>query len=328
MAFKKVSLTQQPTTLETLSTDTTTSFKDTLYSLFKAHHLTKAPIILWGKSGFGKSSTVRSFAKDNGYNLEVWQAIALDPLTMALPVERRDRMDFIPNESFHRLITATEPTILLIDEVNKFSNPSVENMLNSLILEREYNGFKLSDSVLIVGTANFVADSQTAQLLDFSIINRCTNIMFSPDKLDIVENMQSVMAKGFVNLFNHVDTSEESFRIEISDRLHISDNEISPRQLDAIGHIIEKAPWLSEDAVKLLCIGRIGNVKGIKLFEYIRANRKVMTVKELESLYKQDQQAVLDYVEFCNDLKLIESLQKALNSTKIDIILKNRRGVV
>lgn len=327
MVFKKVNLSSSVTTLEVEEAKTLTSFTSSLYELFLAHAKCKTPVILWGKSGFGKSSTVRSFAKKFNFNLEVWQAIALDPLTMALPVERGDMMKFIPNESIERLINATEPTVLLIDEINKFSNPSVENMLNSLILEREYNGFKISDKVLIVGTANFVADSQTAQLLDFSIINRATNILFTPSKEDIVENMQSEIAKKFVGLFNHVDNSMESYRIEISDRLHISDSEISPRQLDVIGKLVEENPLLKNEAIKLICEGRIGLQKGLKLYEYIKSTRKKMTIKELKDIYNKNQQQVLDYIEFCDNISFLEALQKELNSTKIDVLIKKRKGV-
>ena len=311
MAIKKVSTNAggKSTTLKTPTIiNRTKSFSEVVQELLAAHHKARKTVLLYGNSGYGKSATIESYCKNNSIKLEKIFCITLDPLTSSMPVEKGDMMRFIPNEQLHRLCTTTEPTVVLYDETNKFSNPSVENMLNSIFLDREYNGHKFSDSVLVVGCMNFVSKSGSAQELDFSIINRATNILFAPSVADIKTNMQTKMGKLLTDVLPLKCSGVVEFKTEVLDRLHGEDDETSPRQIDDIACILQANPDLSDQAIELLCIGRLGSKKGKMAAHHIIKNRDLVDVlntsttdKVVDLFNKGERQSVIHLLEECVD---------------------------
>jgi len=308
------------------------SFSEAIKELLTAHHKTQKTLLFWGNSGYGKSSTVISYAKENSYRLIKIQCIALDPLTVSFPVEKGGVMKFIPCEWMETVCNTTEPTVLLFDEANKFSNPSVENMLNSLFLDREYNGHKISDSVLIVGTLNFKALSNTAQELDFSIINRATNILFAPDKVSIISNLQSDTAKRIAQHLPISCSGEEEFQEEVLDRLHVNDNETSARQIDDLAHIFDKS-MLSDKALELLCTGRLGDRKGSIAFNSLKIKSCLTLTKGtfdkiLELYNKGELQLVKTALISCTNKRLLQEFYDKVDRSMKAFIDTQLKGVL
>ena len=305
------------------------SFSIAINELLEAHHKTQKTILLWGNSGYGKSSSVISYAKNKGFKLIKIQCIALDPLTVSFPIEKEGVMKFVPCEWMNEVCNATEPTVLLFDEANKFSNPSVENMLNSLFLDREYNGHKISDSVLIVGTLNFKALSNTAQELDFSIINRATNVLFAPNKTSIISNLQSKTAQALAMFLPISCSGEEEFQEEVLDRLHVSDDETSPRQIDDLSFICDNSS-LGHKALELLCVGRLGDKKGAIAFNYFK-NRNAyepLTKNNFNQLINKwkngERELVKGSLKLCKDESLIQTFASAVGDRTLDAFVKTQ----
>jgi hypothetical protein len=309
------------------------TFTNVIEELLLAHHSARQTILLYGNSGYGKSSTIKSFTAKKGWGLETIYCITLDPLTTSMPVAAADHMRFIPNEVIHRLCNATKPTIALFDETNKFTNPSVENMLNSIFLDRSYNGHKFSDQVLIVGCMNFVQNSGTAQELDYSIINRATNILYAPDIGDIKQNMQTPLGSLLAENLPMRSSGVAEFGEEVLDRLEGDPEETSPRQLDAIGEILQYSPDLSDAAIKFLCIGRLGKKKGKLAADVILKNRGLVNVLDATTqdkvvkLYKTGERAhVNSLVSSCSDIEVALYVAEQTASPQLTALVLNKFG--
>jgi hypothetical protein len=345
MAFKKVSsgsgvtvsATQQS---KTVINKTRVNFREVIFELIEAHHKSRKTMLIWGNSGYGKSATVKSFCKEMGFKLEQIFCITLDPLTQSMPVDRGGpSMVFIPNEQLERLCNATEPTVVLYDETNKFSNPSVENMLNSIFLDREYNGHKFSESVVIIGCMNFKSRSTTAQELDFSIINRATNILFRPSPDDIRKNMQTSVGGLLASILPVKCNGQKEFDEEVLSRFNqveLADEDkegATARQMDEVGMLIEDNPTLSDKAIEMICNGRLGDVFGGIASQHIIKNKSVPkaltqnNLHEVVSLFHRgDINVVIALLKGCQDFDLCYKVAVSVKDKTISQALVGQFG--
>lgn len=288
-----------------------------LMEILRIHKEAKKSLVLWGSSGFGKSATIKEFAKAEGMKLIDIKAISLDPLTTAMPEVQNGVVNFVPNTWFHEVCTSDEPIVLFLDEINKFSNPSVQNMLNDLILDRQYVGHKIKPNVFIVGAANFVSESEEASPLDESILFRLTNILFAPKHQEVCVNMQTRLGKKLATKLKVVGKGVDVFQEEILDKLHKD----IPRQID---HIAELCDGVTDrDIIEKIVLGRIGK-DGLKIIDDILRESTFVseltrqTMPKVVAMHNSGAKAdVLGLVEDCNDSELACELTLTLKSKTI-----------
>lgn len=272
-----------PTAPVQVASSTAIQTTDPILELLDLHYRKQKTMILWGSSGFGKSSTVKAFAKSIGAEFLPVFAITLDPLTTSVPVvdQTTKQIDSYPCGWLKEACDPNgKPTVLLLDEINKFSNPSVQNMLNEIILDRRYGSHKIRDNVFIVACANFVAESEQASPLDCSILKRVTNVLFAPDSASIINNMQSALGKTLAGILKPQSKGKELFKEEVLSQLS-SD---VPRQIDEVGFLCE-GETLSTQAVEMLCIGRVGE-KGKDLVQPILRSSTYVNVLDSTTIDK------------------------------------------
>lgn len=239
----------------------TVASQDPIADVLELHYRKKKSLILWGSSGYGKSSTVRTFADTIQAEVVPVYAITLDPITTAMPVPDTEKgtITSYPGPWLKRVAVTgdasidSKPVVLLLDEINKYANSSVMNMLNELILDRQYAGHKLRDNVFVVGCANFVAESEAASQLDVSILKRVTNVLFAPSAQQIVDNMRSKLGATLAGKLKPESKGKELFETEILSNL----DKNTPRQIDEIAELVA-GEALSKDVIEMICIGRIG----------------------------------------------------------------------
>jgi len=284
----------------------TLSHSEILKELLKLHYEKRMSLLLWGKSGFGKSAVIKEFAKDMGMKLVDKKAISLDPLIVALPSEQKDRMTFKLADWFHELCNSDEPICFFLDEVNKFNNPSVQNMLNDIILDRQYTGHKIKDNVFIVAAANFVGDSEEATPLDDSIMKRFTHVPMIPTSQGIIEGMQTDIGRMLARDLKVTAGGKELYQEEILDRL----SKDVPRQLDHIGILAEGCE--ERQIVEAVAKGRIGDAATPSVVDKIL--RHSLFVSELTdknkdkviSMYNSGARVeVQDLLNKCDDGELV-----------------------
>jgi hypothetical protein len=115
----------------------------------------RAPVLLWGGPGVGKTSAVREMAAASDLPCETVIASIREPSDFAgLPVVAADGRDvsFAPPRWAQRLADAGRG-VLFLDEIST-APPSVQAALLRVVLERTVGDLSLPDDVTIVAAAN------------------------------------------------------------------------------------------------------------------------------------------------------------------------------
>ena len=265
------------------ATPISVSTVDALQEVLEVHYRKSRSLILWGNSGCGKSSTIKAFADNRNLKFISVYAVTLDPLTTALQVADHDNkvIDSYANLWLREICEPNGPElVLLLDEVNKYSQPSTMNMLNELILERKYLSHKVRDNVFIVGCANFVAESEQANPLDKSILQRVTNILFKPEQADMLANMRSDLARSLLSAISPKLKGKELFEEEILSNL----SEENLRQIDEVAYLCG-GETLSSEATRIICEGRVGK-KGKTLCDIIQKQQNYVSALDNSTFSK------------------------------------------
>lgn len=315
-------------------------------NIFLAHHRTKLPLILWGSSGYGKSSTVKGFCQRQNYRLVDKRTVFIDPLEIQLPVknETEQVVDLWPARWLHELCKSNEPTVLFLDELNRPNSLQTLNMLTQLLLDRELNGIRLPENVLVIAAGNLDTEDTGVQELPDAVINRLTHLVFAPDEFEIMGNMQSKLAQEALKLNPKIVGKPGLPELKLKN---------CPRQIDAAVQLWE-TELLNEEELALVCRGRLGNESGnilastliqIKRKEEFKLPRKVLPevfekisqceqegmIIEIVSLFKSELQAhegkrtlkklerhISDYLLQYGSPELARSMQEAKFAFRYD----------
>lgn len=262
-------------------------------NIFLAHHRTKLPLILWGSSGYGKSSTVKGFCQRHSYRLVDKRTVFIDPLEIQLPVKNETEhvVDLWPARWLHELCKSNEPTVLFLDELNRPNSLQTLNMLTQLLLDRELNGIRLPENVLVIAAGNLDTEDTGVQELPDAVINRLTHLVFAPDEFEIMGNMQSKLAQEALKLNPKIVGKPGLPELKLKN---------CPRQIDAAVQLWE-TELLNEEELALVCRGRLGNESGnilagtliqIKRKEEFKLPRKVLP-ELFEKISKCEQEGMI-----------------------------------
>ena len=269
--------------------------------VFVAHYRAKLPVMLWGASGYGKSTIVANFAKKHGLRLQVLHAQYIDPLSLFIPSTQDMRefgfAKFYPSDLVYRIINAKEKTVLFLDELTR-AREDTFNILTELLLERKVFGYALPPHVMIIAASNFAEEDSGVKDIPDAVLQRLTHIIHAPEPEESVKNLRNTLAQKAVMNGRNLISRAVSF--PILDRLRPS-----PRQIDACGALAEAG--LTEGELLTVCQGRLGIEAGAEFsFALNRArsgDRQTFPVKldasSMLSLSQFEQSgAVLEVVEF------------------------------
>ncbi|MGH9043028.1 MAG: AAA family ATPase, partial [Acidimicrobiia bacterium] len=113
----------------------------------------RAPVLLWGSPGCGKTSVVRALAAAAGWPCEVVVASIHDPTDFSgLPVVRGAEVELAPPRWARRL-AGDGPAVLFLDELTT-APPAVQAALLRVVLERTVGDLDLGPQVAVVAAAN------------------------------------------------------------------------------------------------------------------------------------------------------------------------------
>lgn len=114
----------------------------------------KAPIMITGRPGIGKSEIVEQASKDANAELIISHPVVSDPTDYkGLPFGNAKEANFVPFAELRKLINAQRPTVFFLDDLGQAS-PAVQAAAMQLILARRINGHKVSDDVTFVAATN------------------------------------------------------------------------------------------------------------------------------------------------------------------------------
>ena len=133
------------------------NYKETLEALDLAVRSKAVPLII-GESGIGKTSLIREYSRDNGHYLVNIDANLLKEGEIGgLPMVERGRTAYATHHKLTEIdnyLQAHDGKVMLfIDEINRCDH-SVQQELMNLILNREINGYRLSDRVIVAAAMN------------------------------------------------------------------------------------------------------------------------------------------------------------------------------
>lgn len=117
------------------------------------------PAMIVGAPGIGKSDVVFQVAQSLNYDMILSHPVVNDPLdAKGLPFTfindlGQQQADFVPYGDLHYAINCTKPTIWFLDDLGQ-APPSVQASYMQLLLAREVNGKRISDSITFVSATN------------------------------------------------------------------------------------------------------------------------------------------------------------------------------
>lgn len=133
----------------------------------------EVPLII-GESGIGKTSLVKEIAKKYNYYLCTIDANLLKEGEIGgLPIVENGRTLYATHyklEEIKKAVSKDEKVLLFIDELNRCEH-AVQQELMNLILNREINGYVLSDNVKIIAAMNPSSKYEDFENTDYQVVD-------------------------------------------------------------------------------------------------------------------------------------------------------------
>jgi hypothetical protein len=139
----------------------------------------RAPILIVGAPGIGKSDIVNQVATETKMDLIIEHPVVSDPTDykgFPFPNQKDGTAEFLPFGNLQRIITAKKPTIYFLDDLGQ-APASVQAACMQLILARQINGKKVSDKVTFIAATNRRSDKAGVSGLLEPVKSRFTAIL-------------------------------------------------------------------------------------------------------------------------------------------------------
>lgn len=159
-----------------------------LTNLLAATIPAKAPVLITGAPGVGKSDIVAQGADLAGADLIIDHPVVSDPTDFkGFPFAKDGIAEFLPFGSLRRIIEATSLTVYFLDDLGQ-APPAVQAACMQLLLARRINGHRVSDAVSFVAATNRRTDrAGVAGLLEPVKSRFSTIVNLEPDLDDWVQ---------------------------------------------------------------------------------------------------------------------------------------------
>lgn len=275
--------------------------------IFLAHYKTQLPLMLWGSSGYGKTSMVVDFAAKQGFELVVLHAQYLDPLALFVPstseMKQLGYVKVYPSEILHRIFSAKAKMLLFLDELTR-AREETFNILTELLLDKTVFGYRVPPQVFIVAASNFAEEDSGVRELPDAVMQRLTHLIHAPEAPITSAALTSKVAREVATRDPKI--IREPGKFPIHDFL-----KACPRQIDACGRLAEAG--LRGDELVEACRGRVGIETGTEIamrFEMhlsgtARLLPSIIRPEEFKRISKAEAEGgVLEVVRFlCNQME-------------------------
>ena len=265
-------------------------------------------VLIEGRAGIGKSSVIKEFAKKNGFSIVDVRLINYDigDFLLKVPETNKKKLSNMYNEWLITLATTRTPTILLLDEIDK-ANPQIQRLAYQLILDREVEGLKLSNEVMIIAIQNTTEDGQF-----FSIENEkpLYDRFFFRVRLDFDE--EEWLRWGLDNLDERIVT----FLTKNKDFIYIESEEkliATPRRWEFLSKVIEGVSDLGE--LETLTTAVIDKERAVAFREFLEI---VLKYRNLDELIKKEKLKEIDSNDFYALAPAIAEIMKGIVKEDIE----------
>ena len=115
----------------------------------------RTPVLITGAPGIGKSDIVGQAAAKAGYELIVEHPVVADPTDYkGIPwVDKDGNANFVPIGNLARMMQATSPTVVLLDDIGQ-AMLAVQAAVMQLLLARRVNDKLIPDCVTFLAATN------------------------------------------------------------------------------------------------------------------------------------------------------------------------------
>jgi hypothetical protein len=137
----------------------------------------RAPFLLKGSPGIGKTDIICQAAKNMGYDIHISHPVVSDPVDYkGMPTVVEGEAMFLPFGDLKKLINATKPTVFFLDDLGQAS-PAVQAACMQLLLSRSIDGKKISDMVTFAAATNNKSDKAAVSGILEPVKSRFVSIM-------------------------------------------------------------------------------------------------------------------------------------------------------
>lgn len=182
-------------------------------------HSVKAPCMIWGAPGIGKSQIVKEFTSECDMGLVDIRLSTYDPTDLkGIPAIINGKAEWLNLSELPDAERDGEEGILFLDEINA-APPATTAAAYRLVLDREIGNYKLPDGWTIVAAGNRESDKGVTYKMPAPLANRFTHFELEVDFDDWIKwaldrnvnhNLLSYIRYRPVNL-NNFDPTQRAF---------------------------------------------------------------------------------------------------------------------
>ncbi len=241
------------------------NFNETLESLDLAVESGAVPLII-GESGIGKTALMRKYSSMKGYDLVSLDANLLKEGEIGgLPTVENGRTLYATHTKLMELKGKTDDgnrCVLFVDEINRCDH-AVQQELMNLILNREINGYKLNDGVIVTSAMNPPSAMEEFRDTSYQVteMDPAQKNRFVWLKMDSDPGEWIIWGIGEGNIHPKVTEFISSFRNFLKSSADDDFIEATPRSWERISHalkVFDKKGNYSEKTLYNFIKGNVG----------------------------------------------------------------------
>ncbi len=167
-----------------------------LKELIRLNGLNQISTLILGKIGVGKSEIVKQLAEDIGGIFEDIRLSMLDNTDIKglFKIEGNTTV-WCPPKSIMQFTEPNVKGILFFDEIN-LANEDVQSAFYRVLLDREIEGHKISDGVIIVAAGNTSDEVPLVRTMSPALLNRLSIVNYSPTSNTIISYLTDKYLKS------------------------------------------------------------------------------------------------------------------------------------
>ncbi len=277
----------------------------------------KLPVFIWGAPGIGKSSIVKSIAKDKNLDFIDLRLSLLDPTDLkGIPFfDAKSNEGVWAKPSFLPKENDTREGILFLDEINT-APPSVQASAYQLILDRKIGDYTLPSGWSIISAGNRENDRGVIYKMPPPLANRFVHFEMEVD----FEDWKSWAYKNSIDSSIIAFLSYDKSMLFRFDATSSQKSFATPRSWDFVNTILKSK--LEENLLLESISGAIGKEVGVAFMSF----RKVMKdLPPLEDILNGN----LKSIESTDDTKIMMAISIGLvNLLRDNLSMENIENII
>lgn len=281
------------------------------------------PLFIWGEGGVGKTTTVKRFARDNNYDIEMLHLANQSP-EILLGLEHKDEKnkvtELFPPKWLARGMNSTKPCIYFLDELNRAPKYVIQALFSFINEGHLHTHHIKPDDIVIVAGNPDSSDYDVTSFDDRAFTSRFCHLYLEPTINEVESYFRTNKCSGALLelLKDRPDIAQTTCPTKIK-------VESTNRMLEKVGLALN---MMNEDELRSfaspLFSGMIGSDLSHTLIKYALESIKLPDVKKIlngDLSAVQNNRNRMDVISATNTA-LAQAYSKYLNKGKLDNVEK------